>query len=144
MDAVLCSLDPELLAAPLDSPFAARPGAGEVKAGSLVVAVQDLYGLVRGLVHQVVRMRYHIEGPFGSCNLRRLVDDQEVSMWVPVGSLAVAGEPLGTPLHLACLFGCSGALVAIVGERNQRAWELLDGYGRTPLAILAAVSNYFS
>ena len=143
MDAVLCSLDPELLAAPLDSPFAARPGAGEVKEGSFVVAVRDSHGLVCGLVHQVVEMRVdHIGGSVGSCTLRRLVDDKEVSKWVPVGLLAVAGEPLGaTPLHLASLYGCPGSVVSTLGEANPRAWEIMDRIGRTPLDVLAQVGR---
>ena len=157
--AVLCGLDPELLAAPLDSPFAARPGAGEIEAGSLVVAVQDSPSLVRGLVHQVVTVMTHPSSTlFGreasgreasdfqvKCTLRRLVDDKEIKdegggpKWVPVGSLAMAGEPLGTPLHLACLFGCSGVVVSAVGKHNPRTFDMLDCFGRTPIAVAAAV-----
>ena len=143
MDAVLCGLDSELLATPMDSPFVARPGAGEVKEGSLVVAVQDSPGLVRGLVHMVITVQSC------SCTLWRLVGGQELrdergrSNSVPVGTLAVAGEPLGaTPLHLACLFGCSGAVLAAMGERNPMAYGMLDKHGRTPLAIAAAVSMH--
>jgi uncharacterized surface protein with fasciclin (FAS1) repeats len=74
MDAVLCSMDPELLAAPMDTPFAARPGAGEVKEGSLVVAVFDSPDLIRGLVYQVTDSCHR-----GSCKLRCAVDGQELT-----------------------------------------------------------------
>lgn len=105
------------------------------------MAAQDSPELVCGLVHQVVGIKN------GTCKLQRCVDGKGLYdeygdvKWIPMGLLTVAGEPLGaTPLHLACLFGCSGSVVAAVCERNPKACEVLDGYGRTPLAIAASVS----
>ena len=147
MAAMLPAVDPELLVAPAESMFAARPGAEGgvgVEEGASVVSVVDEAGLVQGLVCQVL---YKQGGPQGTCSLQRLLDGKEVKdesgkdvNWFPARSLAKAGGPLGaTPLHLACLFGCAGGVVAALAERNPKAWEVVDALGRTPLAIAAAV-----
>ena len=152
MAAMLPAVDPELLVAPAESRVAARPGAEGgigVEEGASVVVVVEEAGLVRGLVYRVLAVVNGSKqgGPQGTCSLQRLLDGKEVkdksgtgSKWFPVRSLAKAGGPLGaTPLHLACLFGCAGGVVAALAERNPKAGEAVDALGRTPLAIAAAV-----
>ena len=148
--AMLPAIAPELLVAPAECMFAARPGevGVGVEEGALVVFVVEA-GIPRGLVCQVIEMGdgHQYGGQKGTCWLRRLIDGKTLmdesgpnEKWVPVRSLAKAQGPLGaTPLHLACLFGCAGGVVAALAERNPKACEAVDAFGRTPLSIAAQV-----
>ena len=146
---MLPAIAPELLVAPAESMFAARSGEEGVglEKGALVVFVTH-EGIPRGLVCRVVKMGDGSKsgGPKGICTLQRLIDGKTLMdesggiKWFPVRSLAKAEGPLGaTPLHLACLFGCAGGVVAALAERNPKAGEAVDAFGRTPLSIAAQV-----
>ena len=139
---LLRALPESLLLLAADSSFAARPGEGKVTEGALVVAIDG--SLLQGFVHRVIEMGKGYS--MGTCSLRRSCDGKDLMeagepKWFPVASLAVAGGALAaTPLHLGCLFGCSGAVVAALAEGNPLACGALDALGRTPLAIAAEVS----
>jgi len=149
MATMLPAIEPELLVAPAESMFAARPGKEGVgvEQGALVVFV--VYeGIPRGLVCRVISL----SGGGGTgrsvtCSLQRLIDGKVLmdetgldKKWFPVRSLAKAKGPLGaTPLHLACLFGCMGGVVAALAEHNPDAGEAVDAFGRIPLAIASEV-----
>ena len=144
---MLPTIAPELLVAPAEFMFAARPGKEGVgvEEGALVVFVVE-EGIPRGLVCRVVKMGERYGAP-GTCSLQRLIDGKTLldatghnEKWFPVRSLAKAEGPLGaTPLHLACLFGCAGGVVAALAEHNPKAGETVDAFGRTRLSISAQV-----
>ena len=104
-------------------------------------------GLVPGDVHLVQQLGDGYPFPVGSCLLVRCRDGQALlepsgqPKWVPMSGLALAGAPLGaTPLLLACLSGCPVEVVALLLARQPEAAAMVDGMGRTPLALACEVT----
>ena len=153
--ATASALQPLLLAsadlAPVDVSWAKCPAEGQVTEGARVVGRPGGgSGLVPGDVHLVTRVGSGDSdgGPKGSCRLVRCRDGQahlEPSgqpKWVPMSGLALAGAPLGaTPLLLACLSGCPVEVVALLLARQPEAAAMVDGMGRTPLALACEVTG---
>ncbi len=158
--ATASALQPLLLAsadlAPVDVSWAKCPAEGEVTEGARVVGRPGGgSGLVPGDVHLVlqvggVKSFSGNGGPEGSCRVVRCRDGQALlepsgqPKWVPVSGLALAGAPLGaTPLLLACLSGCPVEVVALLLARQPEAAAMVDGMGRTPLALACEVTGIF-
>ena len=154
--ATASALQPLLLAsadlAPVDVSWAKCPAEGQVTEGARVVGRPGGgSGLVPGDVHLVQQLGTGTDfgngGPVGSCRLVRCRDGQALlepsgqPKWVPMSGLALAGAPLGaTPLLLACLSGCPVEVVALLLARQPEAAAMVDGMGRTPLALACEVT----
>ena len=137
--------------APVDVSWAKCPAEGQVTEGARVVGRPGGgSGLVPGDVHLVQGVgtsNGENGGPVGSCRLLRCRDGQALlepsgqPKWVPMSGLALAGAPLGaTPLLLACLSGCPVEVVALLLARQPEAAAMVDGMGRTPLALACEVT----
>ena len=147
-EAALLLASLEFLSSPLAAPFAACPGEGPVALGSRVVALCNTLDLVGGIVHKVVALGDGSpgSGPTGTCSLRRVSDGELLRdgegqpQWFPTIELAPAGGSLGaTPLLLAILLRCPGAVVAALVASQPGAVEKSDILGRTALAAAVEV-----
>ena len=133
--------------APVDVARAKCPAEGQVTEGAMVVGRPGGgSGLVPGDVHHVLLVGSHRYNA-NSCRLVRcrdgkvLLESSGLPKWVPMSGLALAGAPLGaTPLLLACLSCCPVEVVALLLARQPEAAAIVDGMGRTPLALACEVS----
>ena len=154
LSATASALQPLLLAsadlAPVDVSWAKCPAEGQVTEGARVVGRPGGgSGLVPGDVHLVQEVDTYCNE--GSCRLVRCRDGQALlepsgqPKWGPLSGAARAGAPLGaTPLLLACLSGCPVEVVALLWARQPEAAAMVDGMGRTPLALACEVTDSVS